>query len=199
MKPSLHAVLSLEQAGCAVPPAPTFTHRLSCRGQAGAATVEFALIALFAFLPLLLGVVELGRLFYIATTTQEITRRAAREQVVRWIDQGNTVQRNAVFQAAGSGTVTLPGGPEISSANVRLEFLNSAGTTINSPPASAAANLANCIKNQEPCIRYVRASLRAAGDVQLLYRPVTGWFDTIFQVPLPGATVVMPAEALGLL
>lgn len=177
--------------------------RATMRQQAGAAAVEFALIALFAFLPLLLGIVELGRLFYVVNTTQEVTRRAARAQAVNWINQSGAVQHYAVFREAGTGTVTLPGGVEVNSTDVRLSFYGSYADAVSlTNPISGGSpesNLGNCIKSVDPCIRFVRASLQTAAGGQVSYAPMTGLFGTLFEVPLPGATVIMPAEALGLL
>lgn len=172
--------------------------------QVGAAAVEFALIALFAFIPLVLGIMEFGRLFYVANTVQEVTRRAAREQVVAWISQSSAIQRTALFHSgSSSGTVTLPGGVEISNTNVRLSFHNNYADALSGSNSitsgSPEANLVNCLKNEIPCVRYVRATLATAGGAPLNYSPMTGWFGNLFKVPLPGATVIMPAEAVGLL
>jgi hypothetical protein len=171
--------------------------------QGGAAAVEFALIALFAFLPLLLAIIEAGRLFYVVTTTQEVTRRAARIQAVNWLSASSALQRYAVFRDVGSGTVTLPGGVEINSTDVRLSFYGSYADALSSSNplggTSPQANLANCLKSLSPCIRYVRATLQTASGGPVTYAPMTGWFDTLLQLPLPEATVIMPAEALGLL
>lgn len=190
------------RAADAVAPAPTFGRPQ--RAQRGAATVEFALIALFAFIPLLLMIVELGRMFYVVTTTQEVVRRAAREQVVSWLDRSSAVQRYAVFQAPGSGAALLPGGPEISSADISLEFYGSYADALNRnnpiTGGTAESNLANCLRNTIPCIRYVRASLQNGAGGGVAYRPMIGWFDALLEpLPLPGATLIMPAEALGLL
>lgn len=171
--------------------------------QAGAAAVEFALVALFAFLPLMFGIVELGRFFYVLSTVQEVTRRAAREQVVRWQNQTSAIQRAAVFRSSTStGTVTLPGGHEVTNAQVRLQFFHSYTDAKNgtnpityASSATAAANVASCLLDESNCIRFVRATLRNADGSAVEYLPmVLG----IFNVPLPGATVIMPAEALGL-
>lgn len=171
--------------------------------QAGAAAVEFALVAMFAFLPLLLGIIELGRLFYVVSTVQEVTRKAAREQVVRWTDQTGAIQRAAVFQnTAGAGTVSLPGGNEVKNVTVQLQFFNDyadAKDGVNAvnvgPIASSAANVANCLLNESNCIRFVRATLRNANGTPVEYLPM---MFGVFNVPLPGAAVIMPAEALGL-
>lgn len=173
------------------------------RRQKGAAAVEFALVAALAFLPLMLGIIEFGRFFYVLATTQEVTRRAAREQVVNWLDQTEKIRRVAVFQdPGGSGTVALPGGREVTNARVNLRFFNTYtdaknGTNPISYPgtASAEANVSNCLLNEDSCIRFVRATLVNANGTPVEYVPMV---FGIFNVPLPGATVIMPAEALGL-
>ncbi len=170
--------------------------------QFGATAVEFALIALFAFFPLLLGIVEFGRLFYVANTVQEVTRRAAREQVVSWLDKSSQVQRTALFQSStGTGTVTLPGGAEIANTDVSLSFYNTYADAVNGSNrvsgGTPQSNWENCLKNTTPCIRYVRATLQSAGGGPLTYSLMEGWFN--WRISLPGATVIMPAEALGLL
>lgn len=174
------------------------------RHQAGAAAVEFALIALFAFLPLLLAIVEFGRLFYVANTVQEVTRRAARQQVVSWLDKTSAVQRIALFQPSdGSGSVTLPGGMEIKNTDVRLTFYNTYADAVSGTngitSGTPESNAENCLKLTSPCIRYVRATLLTDSGNPPTYSPMTGWFGDLFRLPLPGATVIMPAEALGLL
>lgn len=174
--------------------------------QAGAAAVELALIIVLAFLPLLLGILEVSRLFYVSATVQEVTRRAAREQVVNWISDAPNIKRAAVFQPPGGGTVSLPGGHEVTNATVRLTFHNTYADAsdpdssgISSPPASAQANVNTCLLGGSDCIQYVRATLEDAGGDPVTYTPMTGWFGDLFALPLPGATVIMPAEALGLL
>lgn len=168
------------------------------RRQRGAAAVEFALIA-FAFFPLLLGIVEFGRLFYVVNTVQEVTRRAAREQVVNWLSDSATVRRHAVFRNSDG---PLPGAPEVTNAAVSLDFYNSYADAANGSNAiggiaSPQENLNNCLLASPNCILFVRATLQSGG-APITYTPMTGWFGSL-SIPLPGATVIMPAEALGLL
>ncbi len=171
--------------------------------QSGVAAVELALIMVFAFLPLLLGILELSRLFYVTTTVEEVTRRAAREQVVRWMSKSAELQRYAVFQPIDSaGTVALPGGREVTNSAVQLTFHHSYADALNlassgiSGIASPQDNLNTCVLDatNANCILFVRATLQ---DVD--YSPMIGWFGDLFSLPLPAATVIMPAEALGLL
>jgi hypothetical protein len=179
--------------------------------QSGVTAVELALIVVFAFFPLLLGILEVSRLFYVADMAQEVTRRAARHQVVRWMSQTPAIQRDAVFQCGSSlagatlacqssGTVSLPGGMEIRNSDVRISFHNTYADASNlastgiSGVSNPQANLNNCLLADPNCIQFVRASLQGVS-----YQPMVGWFGNLFQLPLPGATVIMPAEGLGLL
>lgn len=179
--------------------------------QRGVAAIEFALIVLFAFFPLLLGIIEFGRFLYLNVTVQEVTRRAAREQIVQWVDQGDVIKRNAVFQKGTSGTVNLPGSPEVSNASISLAFFNTVtdaknNTNAISGIASAYDNANNCISKSPLCIQYVRATLsNATGPVQ--YVPMVaifagralfpGW-NVNLRISLPGASVIIPAESLGI-
>ena len=53
----------------------------SCRGQRGAAVVEFALVAA-VFFTLLIGIMEMGRILFYWNTVAEVTRLGARMAVV---------------------------------------------------------------------------------------------------------------------
>ena len=66
--------------------------------QRGAAAVEFAIIAMLLF-TVLFGIIEFGRLFYVINTVQEVTRRAAREAVVRWVDNSDTSPAKVIAPA----------------------------------------------------------------------------------------------------
>lgn len=170
--------------------------------QQGVAAVEFALVATLLF-TLLFGIIEFGRLFFVINSVQEVTRRAAREQVVRWINQTDAVQRIAVLQAGSSGTVSFPGAGDISNVNVRLGFYNTyADARTGSNPitgiASAADNFANCVNAETSCIKFVRAALTKPDGSPLDFQVVAPYMPRD-QFALPRSTVIMPAEALGLL
>src|SRR5437870_7947559 len=91
------------------------------RPQRGAATVEFALIAVVFFM-ILLGIMEFGRIMYVWNTAQEVTRRAAREAVVRDFSAAEiaAIQRDSIFKSGTSGTVSLPAGVEIANTTVKI-------------------------------------------------------------------------------
>lgn len=168
--------------------------------QAGATAVEFAL-TLIIFVSVVLGILEFGRLFYVANTVQEVTRRAARAQVVQWVTARPDVQRGAVF-GAGSGVVALPAGAEVTSATVAISFHHSLADALGNDPIDSigsdpVANLNNCLLLNNQCIQFVRASLEDGEGNAIPYQPMLPLFDFL-DLPLPGATVVMPAESLGL-
>ena len=153
--------------------------------QQGTSAVEFALVAI-VFFTLLLGIIEFGRLFYVWNTVQEVTRRAAREAVVRWEDQANNVKVMALF-----GSTNLPAGAEISTSNISIEYLNSSGVRPSPFPLKPADNISACLSSSATCISDVRVSITGTS-----YVPMMGLF-TFLSIPIPPSTVTMPAESLG--
>lgn len=172
--------------------------------QLGVSAIEFALVAVILF-TLLFGIIEFGRLLFTINSVQEITRRAAREQVVRWVTAKDTVQRMAVLRPGSSGTVNFPGSPDITNAYVQLRFYNTypdavAGGTGITTLSNPEENFANCVSGVGDCIRFVRATLSQDpnGQVPLDFKVLAAYMPAgLF--PLPVSTVIMPAEALGLL
>lgn len=175
--------------------------------QAGATAVELAIV-LAVFLGIVFGVLEFGRLFYLMATVQEVTRHAARQQVVNWSSQTATIQRTAVFGTGDQDTV-LPAGGEVSNLMVRISFHSQLSDAFNNQnpvtPAGGSTPQSNfdacLLGNNTQCIRYVRATLRRSNGTPegapVLYTPMLDLFSFL-DVELPGSTVVMPAESLGL-
>lgn len=155
--------------------------------QQGAAAVEFAIIALLLF-TILFGILEFGRLFYVYNTVQEVTRHAAREAVVRWVDNSSTSPAKvlAIF-----GGASLPAGAEITTANIDIQYLTASGAVPSPFPASAADNIAACLTGATGCIALVQVSIVGAS-----YAPMVGLFPFL-NLPIPASTVTMPAESLG--
>ncbi|HEV8553243.1 MAG TPA: TadE/TadG family type IV pilus assembly protein [Casimicrobiaceae bacterium] len=180
--------------------------------QRGAATVEFALLAIVFFMALL-GIMEFGRIMYIWNTTQEVTRRAAREAVVRDFSAVETaaIKREAIFQGGTSGTVSLPAGAEITNATVRLVYLtvnaggNMVAITAGNMPADPADNISACNDAGRvftSCIRFVQACIAVADDcvTSIPYQPMVlllANLGTNLAINIPASSVVMPAESLG--
>ena len=96
------------------------------KSQQGLTTVEFAIIGLLFFI-VLFAVIEFGRLLWVWNTLGEATRRGARAAAVCPV--GHSAPANiAVFNAPnGSGTSPVLAG--LSTDNVTVQYLNSAGGT----------------------------------------------------------------------
>jgi Flp pilus assembly pilin Flp len=182
--------------------------KASVRSQRGVAAVEFALVAALLFI-LLFGILEFGRMFYMFNTVQEVTRRAAREAVVRWVDNSSTspAKRLSLF----GGTV-MPAGAEITVDNIDIEYLGTDGVEIasGSLPPGPSENISACLdpSGAYDCIAYVRVSI-----TNVTYVPMVGLFSGVrltafpfseanpfvidLSVPIPASTVTMPAESMG--
>lgn len=161
--------------------------RIMPRRQLGAAAVEFALVSLI-FFTLLFGVLEFGRMLFVYNTMQEVTRRGAREAVVRWIDQAEAVKTIALFDAAA-----MPAGPEVTTSNIKIEYLRKDGLAVTAFPSDPGDNLSACgdITRTASCIYSVRVSI-----VGVSYSPMVSLFSFL-NIALPESTVTMHAESLG--
>jgi Flp pilus assembly protein TadG len=181
------------------------------RPQRGAATVEFAILAIVFFM-VLLGSMEFGRLMYIWNTAQEVTRHAAREAVVRdFTSQTGAIKRESIFRGGTSGTVNLPAGVEITNATVRLVYLtvdaggNRVAITAGNMPLDPSDNISACadaLRVNISCIRFVQACI-AVDDAcvnSIPYQPMVLLLANLgidLAINIPASSVVMPAESLG--
>ena len=86
--------------------------------QRGVATVEFALVALL-FFTLLLAIIEIGRMLFIFNTMQEMTRRGAREAVVRWADSASQADIKSITIFSGA---SMPANPYLTTANITITY-----------------------------------------------------------------------------
>ncbi|NMG00002.1 pilus assembly protein [Aromatoleum toluolicum] len=179
----------------------TTLHRSSNgRWERGATAVEFAIVAML-FFTIVLGIMEFGRVLYVWNTVQEVTRRAAREAVVRGFADAGMVSRAAVFNPeTGSGTAYLPAGLEISDANVKINYLNGSLAVASPMPTDPADNLSACndVSRATSCIRFVEACVATGGNCtgSVNYVPMAGLFPFL-AIPIPLSSVIMPAESLG--
>jgi Flp pilus assembly protein TadG len=168
-------------------------HSPSNHKQQGVAAVEFALVAML-FFTILLAIIEIGRMLFIFNTMQEMTRRGAREAVVRWVDAASQadIKSIAVFNGA-----SMPANPDLTAANITITYLQKDGvtevTTLPGNPANPGDNLSACGDSTRiaNCIYYVRVSITGA-----TFTPMMGLFDFL-TMPLPSSEVTMHAESLG--
>jgi Flp pilus assembly protein TadG len=170
--------------------------------QSGVAAVEFALIAI-VFFTLLLGIIEFGRFLYVWNTVQQVTRAAAREAVVTDFQTSNiaSIQKNAVFHAGSGGDPALPGGNEIASTKIRIQYLSAPDIGVTAKPADPAANIVECLNNTNNCIRFVKVEICEEDDLPsctdpVLYQPMIGLF-AFLNIAIPASSVTMPAESMG--
>lgn len=165
----------------------------SLKHQTGAAIVEFAIIGslLLAFI---YGIFEFGRMMFVYNTMQEISRRGAREATVRWVSDTTAIKSAALF-----GASVLPGGPEITDANIFIRYLRSNGIdTVSAVPLDAGDNLAACndVTRTTECIVYVEVAVKNVEYRPLIFK--AGAVTTSKPLnTMPEATTVVYAESLG--
>ncbi|KQZ25948.1 TadE/TadG family type IV pilus assembly protein [Duganella sp. Root1480D1] len=170
--------------------------------QRGSATVEFGMVCL-VFMPLLFAMFEYGRLLFLWNALPEVTQRAARAAAIT--DFSNSAAMQALRQAAlfRDDDSALPLAPNVSSANLRIEYLwqNGAGelAPVSVLPACPLANRINCARDPHgpSCISFVRVSLCGSGAdcPALSYEPLL----PMVPVPavMPSSSALVAAESLG--
>lgn len=166
------------------------SHPPSNQKQRGVAAVEFALVALL-FFTILLAIIEFGRMLFIFNTMQEMTRRGAREAVVRWVDSASQAEIKTI---ALFNDTTMPASPDVTAANITITYLQKDGiTAVTAFPTDPGDNLSACGDSTRVanCIYNVRVSITGA-----TFTPMMGLFDFL-TMPLPTSEVTMHAESLG--
>ena len=163
--------------------------------QRGVAAVEFALLSLFVFFPLLLALIEVSRYMFLYNTIQEVKRRAAREASIRWISSAdqNIIKRKAMF-----GRSNVPAGPEITADKISITYWNASGSEVTTAPLDAGDNMSACndALRTLQCIYAVKVEIDDV-DFQPWIAP-SGLFNSdTLKITMPRSTVYMPAESLG--
>jgi hypothetical protein len=152
------------------------------RRQKGLVTVEFAIIGLL-LITLLLGIMELSRVFFVWNALTEATRRGARVAAVCPV--GDTaIQRIAVFNGPGdAGASPVVAG--LGTGNVDVQYLDRTGTPLD------CGGALDCAGADFTRIQYVRVGIKDLQHTLLLPPP----FDLTFAVPAFETT--LPRESLG--
>lgn len=136
----------------------------------GTTTVEFAVVGMVALM-ILLGCIEIGRLFFTINTVAEATRRGARLAAVCPLNDPAVVRATLMATADGSRSRFMPG---LTAGNVRVDYLDGAG--------AATGSLAS--------VAYVRVAI--TGYTLSLWIPL---IDSA--VGIPSFATTLPAESLG--
>jgi Flp pilus assembly protein TadG len=98
---------------------------LNIHRQHGLTTVEFAIVGAVA-LTVLIGCIEMGRIFFVWNTLAESTRRAARLAAICPVND-LAIKRNALLNPPGSTANSSAIMAGLSTANIALTYLDAAG------------------------------------------------------------------------
>jgi Flp pilus assembly protein TadG len=143
------------------------------RRQQGVTTVEFAIVAAVLF-TLIFGIIEFGRALFVANALVESTRRGARMAAVCPVGDARPAAV-AIFANADGASAIAPG---LTTANVVVSYLNSAGA----PVANPTANLASISFVQVRIVDYTQEMLIPFVMPSFL---------------MPSFTATLPIESLG--
>lgn len=146
--------------------------------QAGLATVEFAVVAV-VLLTVILGVIDISRLYFSVASLNEATRRGARVAAVCPVNDP-AIARVAVFDSAGDGGSSIVAG--LQPEHVDILYLNATGGTVADPSPGAGFG----------DVRYVRVRLN--GGFQL--RTIIPGLSQV--IPVPDFAATLPRESLGI-
>lgn len=145
------------------------------RKQTGSYTVEFAMVGLLFFV-LVFAVIEIGRLMYTWHTLAEATRRGARVAAVCPV--GHSAPAKIAVYSTPEGAAASPVLPGLSTANVKVDYLDVYGGPLNYPALNFTA------------IRYVRVAIENYQH-QFLIPLFTSTLNA------PSFETVLPRESLG--
>ncbi len=148
-------------------------YRRGIARQAGAATVELALVSL-VFMTLMLAVVEFGRALYTWNALVEATRLGARAAALCPV-QADAIAGIALFN--GGGLLS-----DITSQNIGVEYLDENGAVVADP---TPANVSGFMQ-----VRYVRVSIRNYQYTFLI--------PGIGTIAFPPFSTTLPRESLGI-
>jgi hypothetical protein len=168
--------------------------------QRGAAIVEFAII--FAlFIAFIYAIFEFGRMLFIYSSMQEISRRGARAAAIHSIATPIADRKNEIRKLALFGAEMFPGGPEIGYSNVSVRYLRAdkvTEITDDKIPVDAGDNLSACVDatRSDVCIKYIEVSVQGVSFTPLIFKAGAMKADKTAHA-MPDSTVIVYAESLG--
>jgi hypothetical protein len=148
------------------------------KNQGGLYIVEFAVVGLAALI-VLFGTLEVCRMMFTVNVLEEATRRGARIAAVCTVDN-EAIARVTVF--AASGETDSPILPDLTIANVEVQYLDDAGVPINDYATD---------DNRYMDIEYVRVQI-----INYTHNMIIPTFDLSFQTRAYPTTI--PRESLGI-
>jgi hypothetical protein len=150
----------------------------SINRQSGIAVVEFAVVAV-VLLTVIIGVIDVSRLYFTVAALNEATRRGVRVAVVCPVNDPAIQQAAAFNESGNSGPSRLVGG--LLPQHFDVQYLNDTGAPVANPGGAGFLT-----------IRYVRVRLNGGFQVQTF---VPGLQRII---PLPDFAATLPRESLGI-
>ncbi len=141
--------------------------------QHGLSTVEFAIVGL-VLLMLIIGVIEVGRAFFVASALDEATRRGARMAAVCPINDP------AIAQAAAFDNALIFG---LDASDIVVEYLDESANVVLNPAVTAGFIT----------IRFVR--VRVVGFQHQMFIPLV---TPLSQFTMPEYATLLPRESLGI-
>lgn len=141
--------------------------------QAGASTVEFALVSAL-FLLLFMATIEIGRAMFTYNVLTESTRMGARAAAVCAV-QSDNIAKSALFN-------NMKLIPDLKAAHVNVSYLDANGAVVPNPSPGNAEGFMN--------VRYVQVSIRG----YTLHLMIPGFGS----ITLPPFTTTLPRESLGI-
>lgn len=148
------------------------------RHQQGITTVEFAIVASVLLL-VIIGIIDISRLYFSVAALNEATRRGARMAAVCPVDDPAIAQA-AVFNESGNdGASPIVAG--LQTGYIDVDYLNETGGPVADPFSEAGFK----------AIRYVRVRLNGGFQLQTMIPGISQL------VSLPDFAATLPRESLG--
>jgi len=159
---------------------------MNTRRMRGVYVVEFAIIGALLFV-LLLGVLEMGRLYFTVNGLNEVARRGARLAAVCNISDPHILRRAIFNEVHDTGASSLI--PYLRTADLQLVYLDDSGAAVAAPTDLTGSNGFRSIRFVQ--LRIANYPFRLLIPLQLLVPGFDG--DLI----LPTFRSTLPRESLG--
>lgn len=151
---------------------------MNIKTQKGLATVEFAVVAV-VLLTVILGVIDISRLYFSVAALNEATRRGARVAAVCPVNDP-AIAQIAVFNTSGdTGSSPIMSG--LQPSHIDVQYLDSSGTAVGNPGGVGYLD-----------IRYVRVRINGGFQLQT-FIPGLSQF-----ISVPDFAATLPRESLGI-
>lgn len=150
---------------------------MASNNQSGLATVEFAIVAVVV-MTVILGVIDVSRVYFSVASLNEATRRGARVAAVCPVNDP-AIAQVAVFNTSGN-TGSSPIVAGLQPQHIDIQYLGETGAPVANPAGAGFIS-----------IRYVRVRINGGFQLQTV---IPGFSQVI---PVPDFVATLPRESLG--